>query len=184
MRWERNDAALEIAEGDITAQEVDAVVNAANSELAPGGGVAGAIHKAAGKELWEACRLLGGCGTGEVKITEGFALPARWIIHTVGPVYGQDEPAAELLAQCYRASLECADEAGAGSLAFPALSTGVFGYPVEEAAEVAIETLLTEMPRCEQTRLVRLVLFSADDAKTFRAAAERLAPEHGWQAAS
>ena len=184
MRWQSDKAALEITTGDITAQDLDAVVNAANAQLAPGGGVAGAIHRAAGPELWDACRDLGGCATGEAKRTAGFALPARWIIHTVGPVYGRDKPADELLARCYRESLARADEAGAAAIAFPALSTGAFGYPIEEAAEIALCTLLTTLPKCERVCLARFVLFGEADAEVHRAAARRLAPEHGWEPAS
>ncbi len=182
MRYVNGDFALEVTTGDITQQAVDAVVNAANAQLAPGGGVAGAIHRAAGPELWQACKPLGGCATGEAKITDGFALPARWIVHTVGPVYGRDEPAAELLATCYRNSLERADEAGAGSIAFPALSTGAFGYPLAEAADVALSTVMEALPRHQHLRLARFVLFSEREREVHAEALARLAGEHGWSA--
>jgi O-acetyl-ADP-ribose deacetylase (regulator of RNase III) len=183
MRWESGDAALEVMRGDITQQQVDAVVNAANSRLAPGGGVAGAIHRAAGRELWEACEPLGGCATGEAKVTDGFRLPARWIVHTVGPVYGQDEPSDQLLAQCYRESLAAADELGAQSIAFPALSTGAFGYPMAEATEIALSTLLDQLPQQRSIKLVRMVLFGDSDLEVHQETLSRLAGERGWQQA-
>lgn len=180
MRIFRDHRCLEVERGDITAQQVDAVVNAANKALAPGGGVAGAIHRSAGPELWEACRPLGGCETGEAKITPGFQLPAAYVIHTVGPVYGEDEPGAELLAQCYRASLELAEERGLASVAFPALSTGAFGYPVGEAAEIAVRTLLTTLPVLAAVTTARLVLRGQRDYDVHRETARRLAGEMGW----
>src|SRR5437764_10490134 len=132
--------------GDITAEDVDAVVNAANQALAGGGGVDGAIHRAAGRrDLQDACAGLGGCATGDAKATDGFRLPARWIIHAVGPRYRDGRHGeAELLASCYRRSLEVADELGARSIAFPAISTGIYGYPLEEATDIAVATVVTE----------------------------------------
>jgi len=147
---------IEAVQGDITRQQVDAVVNAANQGLAGGGGVDGAIHRAAGaKDLQAACAELGGCDTGDVKATPGFALPARWILHAVGPRYrdGQHgEP--ELLASCYRRSLGVADQLGAQSIAFPAISTGIYGYPQAEAAKIAVETLRSTPTNVEVARLV------------------------------
>lgn len=183
MRYIHGDYAIEVVTGDITQQEVDVVVNAANAQLAPGGGVAGAIHRAAGPELWAACKPLGGCNTGEAKITDGFALPARWIVHTVGPVYGRDQPAAELLSACYRNSLQRADEVQAASIAFPALSTGAFGYPIEEAAEVALATVMDALPQCASLRLARFVLFSDTERTTHADALERLASTRDWATA-
>ncbi|HKJ87631.1 MAG TPA: macro domain-containing protein [Gammaproteobacteria bacterium] len=171
---------MEIVRGDITRQETEAVVNAANKALAPGGGVAGAIHRAAGPGLWEECRGLGGCETGEAKITGGHDLPAAHVIHTVGPVYEEEEDPAGLLAQSYRNSLRVADAQGLTSVAFPALSTGAFGYPLEAAAEVAVRTILETLANLEHVRTVRLVLRGARDHQVHTDVARRTAGELGW----
>jgi O-acetyl-ADP-ribose deacetylase len=155
---------IECVQGDITAQDdVTAIVNAANAELRSGGGVAGAIHRAAGPGLAEEARPLAPIRPGEAVITGGHNLPNRYVIHTLGPVYGQDRPEAELLAGCYRNALALAEENGMDSIAFPAISTGVFGYPVEEAAEIAIKTVVEEAERLEHVRQIRFVLFAERD---------------------
>jgi len=146
---------------DITTLDVDSIVNAANSSLLGGGGVDGAIHKVAGHQLLEACRRLGGCETGEAKITPGFNLSARYVIHTVGPVWnGGQHGEAELLANCYRNSLQLAEENSVKSIAFPSISTGIYGYPIEEAAKVAIETVKSMEPDLKSVEEVIFCCFS------------------------
>ncbi|HEY9160022.1 MAG TPA: O-acetyl-ADP-ribose deacetylase [Desulfomonilia bacterium] len=150
---------IELVKGDITAQDTEAVVNAANNQLAPGGGVAGAIHRAAGPELWKECSKLGGCPTGEARISKGYNLPNRYVIHTVGPVYRNSPDDPLLLASCYRSSLELAERNGIKTISFPALSTGIFGYPAGDAAKVALSTIIDYLKKSTVITLVRMVLY-------------------------
>lgn len=168
-------ARIELVQADITTQHVDAIVNAANSSLLGGGGVDGAIHRAAGPELVEECRTLGGCATGDAKATAGYALPARHVIHTVGPVWhGGGDGEAELLASCHRRSLEVVTDLGLQSVAFPAISTGVYGYPLHLAAEVAITTVREVLASgAGEIELVRFCLFGDDAVAAFERAAAR-----------
>ena len=164
MRRTVGGVTIECVQGDITSQEdVTAIVNAANAELRSGGGVAGAIHRAAGPGLEQEARPLAPISPGEAVMTGAHDLPNRYVIHTLGPVYGQDRPEAELLASCYRNSLALAEERGIDSVAFPAISTGVFGYPVEEAARVALGTVVEAAEKLQSISLVRFVLFGEED---------------------
>ena len=164
---------IEIVEGDITKEQVDAIVNAANSTLLGGGGVDGAIHRAGGPAILEECKTLGGCATGDAKITTGGRLTAKYVIHTVGPVYRDgDHGEPELLASCHRRSLEVALENGVKTVAFPAISCGVYGYPIPQAARVAVKTVAEFLKTHEGIELVRFVLFASAIREIFERALE------------
>ncbi len=159
---------MSLVQGDITRQSVDAIVNAANSSLLGGGGVDGAIHRAAGPELLAECKTLGGCPTGEARITRGYRLSAKHVIHTVGPIYhGGQSGESELLANCYRNSLELAAQHGLATIALPAISCGVYGYPIEEASRIAIQTTAEVLQRRPEIKEVRFVLFGSSDFQMY-----------------
>jgi len=168
VRKKINGSVLELARGDITLEETDAIVNAANKALSPGGGVSGAIHRAAGPGLWEEAKKLGGCQTGEARITGGHGLRAKYVIHTVGPVYSGRESDSKKLQSSYYRSLELASRNGIKSISFPSISTGIFGYPVSRAAGTALNTIIDYLKKHPDIELVRMVLFSESDYKVYR----------------
>lgn len=167
---------INILRADITTRHVDAIVNAANKTLLGGGGVDGAIHRAAGPELLQECRKLGGCRTGEAKITRGHRLPAQNVIHTVGPVYGMEQGReAELLASCYRESLALAGQHGCRSIAFPSISTGAFGYPIEEASRIALKTIQEFIAHHPNgLDMIEIVTFSDRDQRAYERAYQEI----------
>lgn len=170
-----DEVTVEMVVGDIADQDdLAAVVNAANADLAPGGGVAGAIHRAAGPELERSCRPLAPVDVGDAIITPGFDLPNEHVIHVLGPRYGVDDPADALLAGCYREALALADEHGLPSVGFPAVSTGAFGYPAAAAADIAVRTVVDNLDELTHVRLVRFVLFDPDALRTHVTALEAL----------
>ncbi|MCX8052505.1 MAG: O-acetyl-ADP-ribose deacetylase [Armatimonadetes bacterium] len=172
MRKEIGNGAIELVRGDITQQDTDVIVNAANKTLLGGGGVDGAIHRAGGPVILEECRKLGGCETGDAKITTGGNLKAKWVVHTVGPVYRDGKHReAEFLASCHRRSLELALEHGARSVAFPAISCGIYGYPLDEAAPIALSAAAEFLRAHAGVELVKFVLF---DEKAFEAYSKAL----------
>lgn len=172
MQAQINRTTLELTRGNIVEQALDAIVNAANTSLLGGGGVDGAIHRAAGPDLLAECRTIGGCPTGEARITRGYRLPAQYVIHTVGPIYRGTPQDAELLASAHRNSLQLAVEHGIRTIAFPAISTGVYGYPLREAAHVALSTVIEFLHGNTQIELVRFVLW---DQTAFEAFSRTLA---------
>jgi O-acetyl-ADP-ribose deacetylase (regulator of RNase III) len=159
---------IEIKKGDITKLQVDAIVNAANSSLLGGGGVDGAIHRAAGPGLLNECRTLGGCPTGDARITKGYDLPARHVIHTVGPVYSGTAEDSRLLSLCYHNSLSLARKHNASSIAFPAISCGIYGYPIEKACRVAVDTTCAFIKNSPSIKNVVFILFSQKDLETYQ----------------
>ena len=165
---------IEITEGDIAAQDgIDAVVNTANAQLLTGGGVAGALHRAAGPGLAEECRPYAPISPGQAVITGAQQLPNSHVIHCLGPIYGVDEPSQQYLEECYRNAIELAEENALGSIAFPAISTGAFGYPFEPATRTALKTVCSLIPQLQHLKIIRFVLFSRADKEQY----ERLLPE-------
>jgi O-acetyl-ADP-ribose deacetylase len=174
MRFRASQSVIEVIQGDIVGQDVDAIVNAANTSLLGGGGVDGAIHRAAGPELLAECRTIGGCPTGEARITQGYRLKARHVIHTVGPVYHAQPRDAELLASAHRSSLHLASQHGVRTIAFPAISTGVYGYPLDEAAPIALGTVQEYLQAHPEIEMVRFVLWGDASYRAFERAAKAL----------
>lgn len=161
---------IEVSKGDIANQpDFEAVVNAANAQLTTGGGVAGAIHSAAGPGLYEECKPLAPISPGEAVITGAHKLPNKYVIHCLGPVYGRDNPADKLLGNCYKNALKCSEDKQVKSVAFPAISTGVFGYPIKEATRISFNTILAEIPKLKHLQKLKFVLFSEADLKIYEA---------------
>jgi O-acetyl-ADP-ribose deacetylase (regulator of RNase III) len=176
MELKINQSTLSLVKGDITHEETDAIVNAANSRLAGGGGVDGAIHQAGGPAIMEECRKIGGCPTGKAVITTGGNLKARYVIHTVGPIYrGGNKNEAELLASAYRESLKLASRKGLTSVAFPSISTGAYGYPIEEAADIALKAAIDYINAYSDIKLIRFVLFGSRDYQVYEEMLKKLA---------
>ncbi|WP_282016880.1 macro domain-containing protein [Salegentibacter mishustinae] len=161
---------IEVSKGNIANQpEIEAVVNAANAQLTTGGGVAGAIHTAAGPGLYEECKAFAPIAPGEAVITGAHKLPNKYVIHCLGPVYGRDNPVDKLLGNCYKNALKCSEEKQVKSVAFPAISTGVFGYPIKEATRITFNTILAEIPKLKHLQKLKFVLFSEADLKIYEA---------------
>ncbi len=168
MKVKLQNIEIEVAVGDIANQpDLDAVVNAANADLAPGGGVAGAIHSDAGPKLYKECKSLAPIKPGQAVITNAYKLPNKHVIHVLGPIYGKDKPEAQYLSACYRESLKLAEENKLRSIGFPAISTGIFGYPPEEALDVVFNTLLVELPQLKHLKRLKFVLFHQEDLRLY-----------------
>ncbi|TBW27832.1 macro domain-containing protein [Gramella sp. KN1008] len=178
MRTLLQNITLEVQKGDIAAQrDVEAVVNAANAELAPGGGVAGAIHSKAGPDLYKECKPLAPIAPGEAVITGAYGLPNNYVIHCLGPVYGEDKPEDELLASCYRNCLKLAEEKSLESIGFPGISTGIFGYPKGEAVKVVFDTVLSELPGLKHLKKIKFVVFGDKDLQLYESKLREIAPD-------
>ena len=176
-RNEIKNSILELTCGDITIQDTEAIANAANRRLSPGGGVSGAIHRTAGLELWEESKKLGGCETGEAKLSGGYNLKAKYVIHTVGPVYSGSADDAQDLKNCYKNSLLLASQKKIKSISFPSISTGIFGYPVKEASVIALKTITDFLKKHQEIELIRMVLFSEGDFKIYKSSLEKILKE-------
>ncbi|MBM3701911.1 MAG: macro domain-containing protein [Actinobacteria bacterium] len=174
IKHEIENSILELIIGDITTQDTEAIANAANRRLSPGGGVSGAIHRAAGPQLWEESKTLGGCYTGEAKLTKGYNLKAKYVIHTVGPVYSGSADDSEDLKNCYKNSLLLASRKNIKSISFPSISTGVFGYPVKEASMIALKTIIDFLKEHTEIELVRMALFSEGDYNIYKSSLEKI----------
>jgi len=174
FKYKIGNSILELVAGDITTQDTEAVVNAANKRLSPGGGVSGAIHRAAGPELWEECKTLGDCRTGEAKLSRGYNLKAKYVIHTVGPVYSGSKSDPEDLRDCYKNSLLLASRNKIKSVSFPSISTGIFGYPVNEASRVALKTITNFLEEHPEIELVRMVLFTEGDYGIYKSSLDKI----------
>ncbi len=174
IKYNIGNSVLELICGDITIQDTEAIANTANRRLSPGGGVSGAIHRAAGPELWEESKKLGGCETGEAKLTGGHNLRAKYVIHTVGPVYSGSADDAQDLKNCYKNSLLLASQKKIKSISFPSISTGIFGYPVKEASVVALKTITDFLKEHQEIKLMRMILFSEGDYKIYKSSLEKI----------
>ncbi|MBA7567737.1 O-acetyl-ADP-ribose deacetylase [subsurface metagenome] len=177
-KYKTGNSILKLSNGDITIQGTEAIVNAANKQLSPGGGVSGAIHRAAGPELWDECRPLGGCRTGEAKLSRGYNLGAKYVIHTVGPVYSDSESDPEYLKDCYKNCLLLASKNKIKSISFPSISTGVFGYPVKDASMIALKTIIDFLKEHAEIELVRMVLFTEGDYVIYKASLDKILKDY------